>query len=130
MTNSGIFIVTLKNTNPLPININNTGEDRFAKVNYKNIKIGFAKRFIDQNNNYNGTFGEENVVFTPILIAEQYVKLKNAVVKELTDFRISNPNRGKTEWFVGIDKDQLTKIIFDTAKAMDIKFDVFASKKA
>lgn len=113
---SGIYVVTLNNKTPISINSKDPRRaDKVYKANYKNIKVGKANSLKSRMGDYFKTFGEENVNFLPIIITEDFDEAEKIIKKALDNFRVRNPTSNvKTEWLIGITRDQAIKIAVTT----------------
>ncbi len=120
----GIYVVALNNKKPISINADDPRHaDTAYKANYKNVKTGKAKSLKGRMDNYFKTFGEDNVNFEPIIITEEIKESEKTIKNALDPYRVSNPKSGrKTEWMIGITKEQTIKIIKDELLQSDIAY--------
>lgn len=103
MIATGIYLVTLKNNEPISVNAHDPRmADRCIKVTSANCKIGKAKNFAARERNYFKTFGSANVVFRPIAFTTQLVIAERAVKTALLPWRMVSLARRRTEWLAGI----------------------------
>jgi len=103
VTSSGIYLVTLKNSEPISVNAHDPRmADRCIKVTSANCKIGKAKDFATRERNYFKTFGSANVVFRPIAVTAQLVIAERAVKAALLPWRMVSLAKRRTEWLAGI----------------------------
>jgi len=103
MTTTGIYIVTLRNSEPISVNAHDPRmANRCIKVTSANCKIGKAKNFAARERNYFKTFGSINVIFRPIALTTQLVIAERAVKAALLPWRMVSLAKRRTEWLAGI----------------------------
>ena len=85
----GIYIVSLKNTDPISIQHGDKRYDNIDvfKANNKNIKIGKAADFFKRAKNYYNTFGKDNVNFQPIIITNDFDSAEKIILNAVNQYR-------------------------------------------
>ena len=116
MTNSGIFIVKLKNS--IPMSIHGSVNDRCAKVNFKNIFIGSTTDLYRRQKDFVRTFKEPNVEFIPVIITDQLRTLDIEIQNGLIEYRVPSCRK----WLVGIEEKQVLETIYACAERLNISF--------
>ena len=118
---SGIYIVTLNNSEPISVNANDPRiADKAIKVTKANCKFGRAKVLKGREKNYFKTFGENNVNFTPVALIEDFAYAEKAVLAKLDPYRIRGRTGRKNEWLEGISSQEVLQIVMHTLNEMGI----------
>ena len=110
ISNSGLYVVTLNNTELISVNADDPRRAELAlKVSKSNCKFGKAKNLSQRVKNYQKTFGERNVNFYVIaLVAEQELDVaETRVLAQLQKFRQRSPSNRVTEWLAGISLNEV-----------------------
>jgi len=101
--NSGLYIVTLNNKEPISVNAQDPRiADKAISVTKENCKFGKAKNLDGRKKNYFKTFGEHNVNFKKIALVEDIKSAENVVLTALDGYRIRGNTGRKNEWLQGI----------------------------
>ena len=107
MTSAGIYLVTLRNSEPISVNAHDPRmAERCIKVTSANCKIGRARNFTARERGYFKTFGSDNVVFRPIAFTAQLVIAERAVKVALLPWRMVSLANRRTEWLAGIASEE------------------------
>ncbi|RLL54744.1 hypothetical protein D8Y20_02900 [Mariprofundus sp. EBB-1] len=105
---SGIYIVTLNNEQPISVNAQDPRiADRAIKVTKQNCKVGKAKNLYIREKNYFRTFGKENVNFKPIAFVENIEIAEKAILSRLECYRVRGRTGRKNERLEGISSDEV-----------------------
>lgn len=122
--NSGLYIVTLNNTEPIHVNAQDPRDKgRSITVTKVNCKFGKARDFERRKRNYYKTFGKQNVNFFPIVAMEE---IECIILKELDQFRIKGSSGRKTEWLENTSYEQVKSIIYHFLQNEDaLTFKIF-----
>ena len=120
---SGLYIVTLNNNNPISVNAQDPRiANKAVKVTKVNCKFGKAKSLEKRRKNYFKTFGEKNVNFIPIILLDEIEIAEKMVLKKLDDYRMRGRTGRKNEWLEGISAQEVEKIILDSLYELGVKF--------
>lgn len=112
---SGLYIVFLKNHELLSVNSQDKRRaNKCIKVNHLNCKFGKAKNLLTRKKNYFKTFGEENVIYTPVATLDQIDISEKLILKELNEYRLRGLTGRRNEWLEKISNEELIQIIFQT----------------
>lgn len=132
---SGLYIVTLNNNDPISVNqgdkrirgkLNQPYEEICIKVNRANCKFGKAKNFEARRQNYIKTFGQDNIVFTPLFEMGDIVKGEKIVLEKLKKYRARNPFSHRiTEWLENIEAVEVKKIAQSALLTSGLSFKQF-----
>jgi len=118
---SGIYIVTLNNSEPISVNAHDPRiAHKAIKVTNANCKFGKAKSLKVREKNYYKVFGEHNVNFMPVALIEDIAQAEKAVLAKLDSFRIRGQTGRKNEWLEGIGAKEVLRVVMDTLEALDI----------
>ena len=127
---SGIYIVTLNNKEPISVNAQDSRiAHKTIKVTRANCKFGRAKVLKGREKNYFKTFGEHNVNFMPVALIENFAYAENAVLARLDQYRMRGRTGRKNEWLEGITAEQVLIIVLETLNELDIPHEPFAKHK-
>jgi hypothetical protein len=109
---SGIYIVVLKNTEPISTY---AGDKRRVNcgtlVGLGNLKVGKATNLKKRYNNYVRTFGEHNFDFNVLALLDNIDEIEKLILKELTPYRVRSIKGRLLEWLSGISKDDAIKLV-------------------
>ena len=120
---SGLYIVTLKNHDPISVNANDKRlAEKCIKVNFQNCKFGKAKCLYRRHKNYLKVFGEENTFYTPIVSLQEIDLAESLILKALDQYRLKGRTGKKNEWLCNLTKDQLIEIIMTSLENSNIPF--------
>ena len=121
---SGLYIVTLNNDEPISVNANDPRmADKAIKVNKANCKFGRAKNLSAREKNYFKVFGEHNVNFKPLVRLEEINIAEKAILKRLDNYRIRGRTGRKNEWLKNISPENVEEIVFSTLKKKGVKYE-------
>ena len=113
--NSGIYIVTLNNSEPISVNANDPRiAHKTIKVTKANCKFGKAKSLKTREKNYFKVFGEQNVNFIPVAHLEDIDFVESAVLAKLDRYRLRGRTGRKNEWLEGISAEEVLHIALGT----------------
>jgi hypothetical protein len=122
--NSGLYIVTLNNCEPISVNANDPRiADKSIKVTRANCKFGKAKNLNAREKNYFKTFGKHNVNFKVLVKLDDIQLAEKAVLKNLDNFRVRGRTARKNEWLENIDPDKVEEIVFSTLNESNLPFE-------
>lgn len=120
---SGLYIVILKNNNPIHVNAQDPRDNgRSITVTKDNCKFGKAKDFEKRKKNYIKTFGEENVDFLPLVKMAEIDKFETIVLKSLDLYRIRGRTGRKNEWLENISPEEVVKLVFEVLAREEAQF--------
>ncbi len=103
MTASGLYIVTLRNIEPVSVNAHDARiAQRCILVNRDNCKIGKARDLASRERSYWRTFGREQVCFRPIALLDDIKCAERVVLDELSAWRLRGSTGRRNEWLAGI----------------------------
>ena len=109
---SGVYIVTLNNTELISVNRGDKRvEEKSIKVNKDNYKVGKCIDFHKRRLNYYKTFGEENVNFKILYETNDYSKVEKKILSKLDDYRIKGKSGRKNEWLENISYNEVISIM-------------------
>jgi hypothetical protein len=112
---SGIYIVTLNNSEPISVNAQDPRVAHKAiKVTKANCKFGKAKSLKGREKYYYKTFGEHNVNFRPVALIEDISQAEKAILVRLDPYRIRGRTGRKNEWLKGISAQDVLETILET----------------
>jgi len=127
---SGIYIVTLNNSEPISVNAQDPRiAHKAIKVTKANCKFGKAKNLKGREKNYFKTFGEHNVNFIPVALVEDFAQAEKTVLARLDQYRIRGRTGRKNEWLEGIKSEDVLRIVLDALELLDIPHKLFDSHK-
>ena len=116
---SGIYIVTLNNSEPISVNANDPRvAEKAIKVTKANCKFGKARSLKAREKNYFKVFGEHNVNFMPIALIEDIAIAEKAVLTRLDCYRIRGTTGRKNEWLEGIDANDVLQVVLHTLEEL------------
>lgn len=102
-TVSGLYIVTLNNTHPISVNAQDPRRAETAvRVTRENCKVGRAKNLAARAENYQKTFGQENVNFFVFALTTEIEHAEKAMLLELSQYRIRGRTGRRNEWLENI----------------------------
>lgn len=120
---SGIYIVTVNNSEPISVNANDPRiADKAIKVTKANCKFGRARSLKARERNYVKVFGEGNVTFMPIALMDDFARAEKAVLAKLDRYRIRGKSGRKNEWLEGIDAKGVLEIVLHTLDDLGISY--------
>ena len=122
---SGIYIVTLNNSEPISVNANDLRHaDTAIKVTKANCKFGKARSLEARKKSYFKTFGEHNVNFMPVALIEDIALAEKAVLARLDGYRIRGIAGRKNEWLEGIDANEVLELVLHTLKELGVSCEI------
>ncbi len=120
---SGLYIVTLNNEQPISVNAQDPRvADRAIKVTRDNCKFGKAKVLTNRMNNYYKTFGIENVNYYPIVAIEDISTPEKYILRELIPYRIRGKSGHMNEWLENISPYQVEDLILRSLIKLNLPF--------
>ena len=112
---AGLYIVTLKNHEPISVNANDKRiADKAIKVTKANCKFGKSDDLARRKNNYDKVFGQHNVIYTPLVVMDEIDVAEKAVLQMLDRYRIRGKTNRKNEWLENICSTEVVRIVFET----------------
>jgi hypothetical protein len=118
---AGLYIVTLSNSDPLPVNPPpGPGDVAPISVTSANCKFGRAANLRWRESRYRYQFGAEHVAFRPIATVSSLQDLKELESKVLATVhphRIPSSTGRATEWLQGISAAELEFVVISTLRA-------------
>jgi hypothetical protein len=125
---SGIYIVTLNNSQPISVNANDPRiAHKAIKVTKANCKFGKAGSLRSREKSYFKTFGEHNVNFIPIALTDDFAMAEEAVLERLDCYRMLGRTGQKNEWLEGIDAQKVLEIALHTLEELGISHEKVAT---
>ena len=123
---SGIYIVTLNNSEPISVNANDPRVAHKAiRVTKANCKFGKAESLKGREKNYFKTFDEQNVNFKSVALVKDITHAEKAVLARLDRYRMRGRTGRKNEWLEGIGSQDVLHIVLDTLDEVDISHEKF-----
>ena len=127
---SGIYIVTLNNSEPISVNAQDPRVAHKAiKVTKANCKFGKAKVLSGREKNYFKTFGEHNVNFMPVALIEDFALAEKVVLANLDGYRMRGQTGRKNEWLEGISAEEVLGIVLETLELQGISHELLAGRE-
>lgn len=127
---SGIYIVTLNNHEPISVNAQDSRvADKAIKVTKANCKFGKAKNLKAREKNYFKTFGEQNVDFKPIALIEDFAQAEKAVLVRLDQYRIRGRTGRKNEWLEGVSAERVLDIVLSALEELEVSHELLGDFK-
>ncbi len=122
---SGIYIVTLNNSEPISVNAQDCRiAHKAIKVTKPNCKFGKAKSLKVREKNYFKVFGEHNVKFMPVALIEDISQAEKVILARLDPYRIRGRTGRKNEWLEGISHLDVLRIAIDTLDVLGILYEL------
>ena len=120
---SGIYIVTLNNNEPISVNANDPRiAHKAIKVTKANCKFGKAKSLKAREKNYFKTFGEHNVNFMPVAFIEDFANAEKSILARLDRYRMRGRTGRKNEWLENVSPDEVLQIVLDILAELGIPY--------
>ncbi len=124
MLDTGLYIVTLNNEEPIPVNANDPRlVNKCIRASRLNCKFGKAKSLALRRRNYCKVFGSENVNFRPIAFTSEIAIAEKLVLNALTPWRVRGKTGRKNEWLIGISDSEVERVALDVLVAAGICFE-------
>lgn len=121
---SGIYIVTLNNSEPISVNASDPRlADKAIKVTKANCKFGKARSLKARERNYFKVFGEHNVNFISIALIDDFALAERAVLARLKRYRMRGRTGRKNEWLEGIDAKDVLDVVLHTLDDLGISYE-------
>lgn len=122
-TQSGLYLVTLNNWEPISVNAQDLRvADKAIKVTRANCKFGKAKNLEGRKRNYFKTFGEHNVNFMPVVKLVEIDAVEKEILIRLKDYRIKGRTGLMNEWLQHIAPEQVIDIAVGAIRESGIEF--------
>jgi hypothetical protein len=126
---SGIYIVTLNNLEPISVNAQDPRiAHKVIKVTKANCKVGKAKNLNGREKNYYKTFGEENVNFYPVAKLKDIESIEKQILSALDIYRIKGRTGRKNEWLQDITPEVAVNIVLSVIELSGEKYELLYSK--
>jgi hypothetical protein len=123
MSDTGLYIVTLNNDQPISVNANDPRiAHKCIRVSQLNCKFGKAKNLARRRNNYCKVFGSENVNFRAIAFTSDIARAEKLVLAALGAWRVRGATGRKNEWLAGITDSEIESLALNTLIAAGIPF--------
>jgi len=123
---SGIYIVTLNNSEPISVNAQDSRiAHKAIKVTKANCKFGKAKSLRAREKNYFKTFGEQNVNFMPVAFIEDYAHAERSILARLDRYRMRGRTGRKNEWLENVSPEEVLQIVLDAMAELGIPYRKF-----
>ncbi|MDO9107150.1 MAG: hypothetical protein Q7U57_19585 [Methylovulum sp.] len=122
--NSGLYVVTLNNSQPISANADDKRiAHKAIKVNKENCKFGKAVNLENRKYNYYKTFGQGNVNFIPIASLSEIAIAEQEILKLLLEYRLISPSGNLTEWMHGIDASKIIDLAIELLDNLKIPYE-------
>ena len=122
-TQSGLYLVTLNNWEPISVNAQDLRvADKAIKVTWANCKFAKAKNLEGRKRNYFKTFGEHNVNFMPVVKLVEIDAVEKEILIRLKDYRIKGRTGLMNEWLQHIAPEQAIDIAVGAIRESGIEF--------
>ena len=123
---SGIYIVTLNNSEPISVNAQDPRiAHKAIKVTKANCKFGKAKSLKAREKNYFKTFGEQNVNFMPVAFIEDFAHAERSILARLDRYRMRGRTGRKNEWLENVSPEEVLQIVLDAMAELGIPYRKF-----
>ncbi len=123
---SGIYIVTLNNSEPISVNAQDSRiAHKAIKVTKANCKFGKAKSLRAREKNYFKTFGEQNVNFMPVAFIEDFAHAERSILARLDRYRMRGRTGRKNEWLENVSPEEVLQIVLDAMAELGIPYRKF-----
>lgn len=123
--NSGLYIVTLNNEEPISVNAQDPRiADKAIQVTKENCKFGKAKNLEARKKNYYKTFGEHNVNFKPLVRLENIAAAEKVVMAALDEYRIRGRTGRKNEWLQGVTPQRIIALALYHIEEAGIEYEL------
>lgn len=120
---SGLYIVTLRNHEPISVNRGNRRiEHRCIRVTRENCKFGKARDFAARRAGYLRVFGEENVSFVALFGTEDIANAERVALAELAPWRLRGRSGRRNEWLAGVAPGEVARIAERALRRAGIAF--------
>lgn len=123
----GLYIVTLNNAEPLPVNpVRPEGERQPIRVNLDHCKFGRAENLRRRAEDYQRTFGPNNIKFIPIAhlpVLGELLRAEATVLEALKRHRIRGATNRANEWLEGISAIEVEQIVIELLGALGVRFE-------
>lgn len=125
MRDTGLYIVTLNNEEPISVNANDPRlADKCIRASRLNCKFGKAKNLALRRENYCKVFGSDNVNFRPIAITTEIGIAEKLVLNALASWRVRGRTGRKNEWLIGISDSDVERIALEVLVESGIPFEI------
>jgi len=123
---SGIYIVTLNNSEPISVNAQDPRiAHKAIKVTKANCKFGKAKSLRAREKNYFKPFGERNVNFMPVAFIEDFAHAERSILARLDRYRMRGRTGRKNEWLENVSPEEVLQIVLDAMAELGIPYRKF-----
>jgi hypothetical protein len=128
MLQSGLYIVTLSNEEPISVNRGDRRiEHRCIHVTRAHCKIGKARDFAARERNYARVFEAANITFTPLFGIVDIGWAEREVLRQLTCWRMRGRTGRRNEWLEGIEPGEVERVALAALIANGIEFERLGS---
>lgn len=123
---SGLYLVTLNNDEPISVNADDRRlADRAIKVRRGNLKVGKAEDLVRRHRNYTKTFGSGNVNFHILAYVSggksDLQRVETAVLEGLAPFRIRGQRR-LTEWLGDVGEARAREVACEALRRAGVEY--------
>ena len=108
---SGLFIVTLKNKEPMRIDRDSRRANTAISVTKENCKWGKTTDFKRRQKEFEKTFDKDNVKFEPVFRLKDIHAAKNVIKDALDEYCILGKTGRKHEWLQGIKPERVIELM-------------------
>ena len=124
MIESGLYLVTLSNVEPISVNANDPRiAERCIRVSHVNCKVGKARCLDARRASYASVFGAGHVNFSVMARTAEFVLAEKLVLKALDPWRIRGATGRKNEWLRGIGAAEVERLAIEALHRGGVGFD-------
>jgi hypothetical protein len=124
---SGIYVVKLKNEYPISVNADRSKiAEKCIQVTKDNCKYGKSKNLSNRKNEYEKTFGKNNVLFIEIAILsiEDIIEIEKEIGNKLSKYRMRGKTGRLNEWLKGIPAEEVMQIAINVLQSSGLKHEL------
>lgn len=123
-----LYIVTLRNEHPISVNAHDARvASRSMSVTRENCKVGKARSLERRKENYDKTFGSENVCFCPIVEVDDLDRAERVVLAKVKRFRVIGNSGRRNEWLAGLEASMLERMILEALDQEGLRYSIIGS---
>ena len=109
----GIYVAQPVREDLVPVTRDPRYTDTCARVNCFNVKVGKAKSLSGRKKNYIKDFDEDNIVFTPLLVTEDFHLAETIILQHLSAHRKRSPKGRPMDWLERISMEDTVDAVFE-----------------